>query len=239
MGYYLKEKSKNHYRFEGEHSFFVRKSKSVIIDGETYRKDWNEDCIFSAEDLYSKGEDVFEINFNEIGVEIKLDIEKRAHNFLKGFPYKLSSNENVAYYNLLEIQSNKIYFKNEKHLKIDNRIKNIYNSKTRCDGIYFSRDLCDSDREDGYWYKRALKQTPFLREMLEDGTVTFKLFDYGFNNSIYYIISAADYVMLPYENIKGKGLEVLQKLGWYGKKKNELKDAMRIFEEKIKQLDKC
>jgi len=119
----IKEFSPNEYRVVGKFTMSKRKTKSVVVDGEEYFKEWTEEEIVDAEKL-----DTYKIELDELAsLGFSACVWEYPFLYNKLFKtecqlesrYRLSDNDYVAYWQWLHNTG-----------RTPNWIKNVYSDRT-------------------------------------------------------------------------------------------------------------
>lgn len=208
----IKEKSKNHFYFEGNVSYTKIKTESVDIDGNLYHRQVSEDIQKSVGELEPYYFTTKEFNFPIINTNVIVDdyygFDKNTLSYFSS-KYNYSTNEDVQLIRTLF----------EKGL-LDKRIKDVFTSK---------QDYCFNLHSPNSFHNKEL-----IKQIYDDGEVYFYLFGYGFNNSVYFSISLQDLIQIPYDNFDKKLLNLFIKEGILDKKGDVNKSAISIFETKAR-----
>ena len=112
----------NHFTIKGSFDYWKHNTKTVIVEGEAYHKEWNEEAVMNVDDFDKDDFTTTEIEFKFLDLKYKFTDTSRFSVSLAEMYYRykhsFSSNNYVALIQLLFEEG-----------KLDKRIKNIYTDK--------------------------------------------------------------------------------------------------------------
>lgn len=157
----------------GEFQYLKEFTKRVEVDGEIYTNTKREFTKTTFEEAKKTHEIYnFEYDFNELGLN-----------------YVIEDFNNCAVYNSYSenqyVARLRTAFENN---FLDARIKSIHTCKTR------SYDIFPQEKIGSYHDNRHIVQ-----EICKNKEVNFALYDYGFNNTLYYSVSLETFVQIDYD----------------------------------------
>ena len=191
-------------RFNGTLSYWVSEDKYVEVEGETYTKTTRSEVITTLSKMRKEKDRYFHNYEYEFDMlDTTLEIEEYS-----GFSYSSLSKMARRSYGSENKYVMALECAEENDL-LPNKIVSISTGKTE---------------------RRYNQDT--LREIMRTLKVWVRLYDYGFNNSVYYSVSLEDFFEVPYDRIPENLSELFLKNGVNLKAKNKVNEIVKLINKK-------